>query len=105
MIALIDAYFDNINTYLPLLHRPTFERRLRENAHLEEQAFGAVVLLVCACGSRFSDDLRVRKDLSSRYSSGWSYYEQVATRRPALSNPSLYDLQQYCVCRVSICRL
>jgi hypothetical protein len=55
---LVDAYFTHMNIFLPLLHRPTFERGIREGMHLqgnvgEPGGFGATVLLVCAIGSRY----------------------------------------------------
>lgn len=44
---------------MPLLHRPTFERAIKEGLHLQDPKFGANVLLVCANGARFCDDPRV----------------------------------------------
>ena len=56
---LVDAYFTHLNIYLPLLHRPSFEKCLREGLHLIQVTFGAIVLLVCANGARWVDDPRV----------------------------------------------
>lgn len=59
LYSLVDLYFKRYNVLLPLLHRPTFEAQLAEKLHWRDPSFAAVVLLVCANGSRFSDDTRV----------------------------------------------
>jgi hypothetical protein len=96
---LVDLYFINMNSFLPLLHRPTFEKALREGVHHRDDGFAAVVLLVSAVGSRFSDDPRViLEGTNSPHSAGWSWFHQVQmVRRSLFSPPSLYDLQVYCV--------
>ncbi|KIP10237.1 hypothetical protein PHLGIDRAFT_115686 [Phlebiopsis gigantea 11061_1 CR5-6] len=57
--TLVASYFDIQNTYVPVLHRPTFERAIREGRHRREEDFGNVVLLVCALGSRWCTDRTV----------------------------------------------
>ncbi|KAK0480213.1 fungal-specific transcription factor domain-containing protein [Armillaria novae-zelandiae] len=98
LLSLIELYFANVNIFLPLLHRPTFERSIRENLHMKDEMFGAVLLLVCAVASRYSNDMRVLLDgEESRHSSGWKWFDQVQlVRKSLLSPPSLYDLQFYC---------
>jgi len=118
--SLIDLYFRYINTHLPLLHRPTFERAVAEGLHLraqnhetdgdDETMFSAVLLLVCAVASRYSNDERVLfnptqdtgEDKSGKkdwHSSGWKYFNQVqAMRKSILASPTLHDLQFYAVC-------
>ncbi|ELU41611.1 fungal specific transcription factor domain-containing protein [Rhizoctonia solani AG-1 IA] len=59
LASLVDLYFTRFNVILPLLHRPTFEAQLAQKLHWKDPSFAAVVLLVCANGSRFSDDTRV----------------------------------------------
>ncbi|KAJ6608507.1 fungal-specific transcription factor domain-containing protein [Mycena sp. CBHHK59/15] len=61
LFSLIALYFEHTNAYLPLLHRPSFERDVREGRHERrgEEGFGGTVLMVCAVGSRWSDDPRV----------------------------------------------
>uniref|UniRef100_A0A0W0F039 Zn(2)-C6 fungal-type domain-containing protein n=1 Tax=Moniliophthora roreri TaxID=221103 RepID=A0A0W0F039_MONRR len=97
MNDLVDLYFKNINIFIPLLHRPTFERDVAMKLHLKDDMFGAVLLLVCANGSRYSDDLRVLLDgVDSWTSCGWKWFDQVQAARTSLvSPPSLYDLQFY----------
>ena len=99
MTSLIDLYFTVRNVFLPLLHRPTFEREIAEGKHLWHVGFGGTVLLVCALASRISNDPRViLPETGTARSSGWKYFEQVHTIRSYyLASPSLYDLQNYCV--------
>lgn len=99
LIMLVDLYFENINIFLPLLHRPTFERSIHQGLHFRDEKFGANVLLVCANGSRFSDDPRVLLDgEKSRHSSGWKWFDQVQmVKKSFLAPPQLYDLQFYSV--------
>ncbi|KZV66805.1 hypothetical protein PENSPDRAFT_77534 [Peniophora sp. CONT] len=78
MDELVEHYFANINIFTPILHRPTFENDLRSYLHLRERNFGCVVLLVCALGSRFTDDRRVLVDGDqTRQSSGWKWFIQT----------------------------
>ncbi|EIN10080.1 hypothetical protein PUNSTDRAFT_102078 [Punctularia strigosozonata HHB-11173 SS5] len=98
LLTLVDHYFAETNNFLPILHRPSFERDVTDGLHLRDNGFGAVVLLVCAIGSRYVDDLRVLLDESSTYSAGWPWYNQVQmVRKSSLVPPRLYDVQQYCV--------
>ena len=56
MSELFDNYFRTIHASFPLLHRPTFLRAVGAGQHRAEEGFGAVVLLVCALGARFSNN-------------------------------------------------
>ncbi|KAF5342022.1 hypothetical protein D9611_002055 [Ephemerocybe angulata] len=97
--ALIDIYFQHVNLYLPLLHRPTFEKLVADGCHYENDSFASTLLLVCAIGARFSDDPRVLLDGEpSSHSAGWKWFEQVQmVKKSLLAPPSLYDLQFYCL--------
>ncbi|KAF9236278.1 fungal-specific transcription factor domain-containing protein [Melanogaster broomeanus] len=98
--SLIDLYFVHMNSITPLLHRPSFERKVMHAVHLRDPAFGAVYLLVCAVGSRFSDDPRVFLEETNYadHSVGWKYFEQVQmVRKTLLGTPCLEDLQVYCL--------
>lgn len=106
MMSLIQLYFSQNNLYLPLLHRPTFEKQLQSGLHLRDSGFACVLLLVCAVASRFSDDPRVllsdstidHEKIPSQQSAGWKYFDQVQMQRKSLITPvSLHDLQQYAV--------
>ncbi|KAJ7923815.1 fungal-specific transcription factor domain-containing protein [Mycena leptocephala] len=95
MGQLLELYFTHQNMYLPLLHRPTFERGVAKGLHLRDDGFAATVLVVCAIGSRWSMDPRVT---SAGLSCGWEWFNQV----PQVDNhlfgqTTLYDLQYYCL--------
>ncbi|KAF4613756.1 hypothetical protein D9613_007374 [Agrocybe pediades] len=95
--ALVNLYFARVNLYLPLLHRPTFEKFIKEGLHLSDNGFACVYLLVCAVGARFSEDPRVLLDgVESLQSAGWKWFEQVQiAKKSLLSPPTLYDIQLY----------
>lgn len=96
---LVDLYFRNMNDYMPLLHRPTFEQGIKEGLHHHDEGFGSTVLLVCANGARFTDDPRVLlDDHQIPQSAGWKWFQQVQmVRKSLLAPPRLYDLQIYAV--------
>jgi hypothetical protein len=96
--TLVDSYFTNVNLLFPLLHRPTFDRSVRNGLHSQDNGFARVLLMVCAIASRFVDDPRVLLDDSPSPSAGWKYFSQVEmTAIPLLTAPSLCDIQLYCV--------
>jgi hypothetical protein len=99
MVELVDLYFSHTNLLLPLLHRPTFDKGIKEGYHRQNSGFGATVLLVCATGSRYSTDPRVfLPDANSEHSAGWKWFDQVQiVPKSRLAPPNLYDLQKYCV--------
>lgn len=100
MFMLIDLFFTEVNVYTPLLHRPSFEKNIRDGLHLRDEGFGSTVLLVCAIGARFTEDKRVYlSDFSdSPLSCGWEWFKQVQMiRKSLLAPPRLYDLQIYCL--------
>lgn len=96
---LVSLFFINLNAFVPLLHRPTFEKGIASGQHLSDAGFANVVLAVCAVASRFLKDDRVLLEgFPSRHSSGYKWYRQMnlfheSTLRP----PSLYDVQAFCV--------
>lgn len=76
--SLVHLYFRRVNVFFPLFHIPTFWRRLEENEHLKDYWFGRNVLLVCALGSRYSDDPRVTVDPENpdTLTAGHKWFEQ-----------------------------
>ncbi|KAK6977508.1 Zn(2)-C6 fungal-type domain-containing protein [Favolaschia claudopus] len=98
---LTSCYFTHKNIYFPVLHRPTFERALASNLHLRDSAFGAVVLLVCAIGARFSDDPRLNRDEKEKEEPlrrGWEFFDQVPFGLDHIfETPGIYLLQYYCL--------
>lgn len=97
MWALINLYFDYVNALSPIVHRPTFEANVHDRLHLRNPKFGALLLMVCAMGSRFSDDPRIYVEgTDGPQSAGWNYFDQVSRiRRSLVAPPCLYDLQIY----------
>ncbi|KAK7017406.1 Zn(2)-C6 fungal-type domain-containing protein [Favolaschia claudopus] len=95
MSQFIDLYFIHQNIYLPVLHRPTFQRGIADDLHLRDDGFAATVLLVCAIGSRWSTDASIaEKGLAC----GWEWFKQVAyANNPLFKQAGLYDLQYYCL--------
>ncbi|KAG9308124.1 hypothetical protein JVU11DRAFT_12476 [Chiua virens] len=102
-LGLVHLYFVHINPLSPFLHRPSFERQVRQGVHSRNSSFGAVYLLVGACALRYSDDTRVFLDFVEsgihEHSAGWKYFEQVQmVRRTLLGPPCSEDLQTYNAC-------
>jgi hypothetical protein len=98
LYILIDAFFSEINSLWPLLHRPSFEQSIAEGMHLNDEDFASILLLVCAVASRLIDDPRVLVDGSPSLSAGWKYFNEVHLDGPSmLTPPSLADLQIRCV--------
>ncbi|KAJ7784059.1 fungal-specific transcription factor domain-containing protein [Mycena olivaceomarginata] len=89
--TLIDLYFTRQNVYLPLLHRPTFERGVAEGLHLRDDGFAGTVLLVCAIGTRWSTD---PGSASGGLECGWEWFNQVPLAGNRLLGPTtLSELQ------------
>ena len=99
LYSLVDLYFSQINLFLPLLHRPTFEKSINAGLHWKDSRFGEILLLVCALGSKYSEDSRTLLDDSSSYlSAGWKWFSQVQmVQKSFLIPPTLCDLQFHCV--------
>ncbi|KZV65400.1 hypothetical protein PENSPDRAFT_655777 [Peniophora sp. CONT] len=99
LTELVALFFKHTNTILPVLHRPSFERDLAEGRHLRESSFGVIVLCVCACASRLSDDTRCYMDGSQdRDSAGWRWFNQMRFVPNTAFNPmTVSDLQVYAI--------
>ncbi|KAK0228925.1 fungal-specific transcription factor domain-containing protein [Armillaria fumosa] len=100
--SLIGLYFTESNIFLPVLHRPSFERSVAGLTHLSDPFFATVLLAVCAIASRYSTDPRVLID-NEPSSSGWKWMQQILVDRRAntfSSPPLLYDCQTTCLVAV-----
>ncbi|KAF9533926.1 fungal-specific transcription factor domain-containing protein, partial [Crepidotus variabilis] len=96
IMDLVALYFKHINLFMPLFHRPTLERAIQDGLHLNDTSFALVVLLICAVGSRFSDDPRTRLEVDEPHSAGWKWFHQAITVQKTFVTPhSLHDLQYY----------
>ncbi|KAJ7131189.1 fungal-specific transcription factor domain-containing protein [Mycena epipterygia] len=97
--SLVSLYFSNVNKFLPLLHRPTFESGVRQQFHLIHAGFAKTLLLVCAVGARYSTDPRVAiPETPPAETAGWKWFDQVELSGHLVrAHPTLYDLQSYCL--------
>ena len=98
--TLIRSYFAWYNAYLPLIHRPTFDKAVSEGLYFRDQGFASVFLLVCALGARFSDDPRaLLPGYDDCASAGWHWFHQASSAFQMVNYapPRLYDLQSACV--------
>ncbi|KAJ7027786.1 fungal-specific transcription factor domain-containing protein [Mycena alexandri] len=94
MLSLISNFFSHVNVFLPILHRPTFERSFKANQHLHDDGFARTLLLICALGARCADDPHVEHP-GTRNTNGWKWFSQV--QLTVYRQPTLYDLQCYCL--------
>ncbi|KZV67461.1 hypothetical protein PENSPDRAFT_688084 [Peniophora sp. CONT] len=98
LVVLVDLYFDNLNPYMTVLHRPTFMRYLSLGLYNVDISFGFLLLNVCANGARFSEDPRVMLPGAEAQSAGWHWFNQVRGRSFMHNGSSrLYDLQSICL--------
>lgn len=100
MSQLVNLYFQELNIYLPVLHRPTFERSIQSQLHFRDNGFASALLLVCAIGARWSSDKRacVYGGSCKKESRGWAWFNDVQEQRIAYTSfPGLYDLQFFAV--------
>ncbi|KIY68056.1 hypothetical protein CYLTODRAFT_422004 [Cylindrobasidium torrendii FP15055 ss-10] len=98
LMDLMDLYFNQRPSHLPVLYQPHFRRDVAQGRHLLEPSFAGVVLLVCAIASRNSSDPRVLSDGTTKQTAGWKYYS-VTSRlaRPVHLSPTLDDIQMCCL--------
>ncbi|KAF8315654.1 hypothetical protein DL93DRAFT_2112063 [Clavulina sp. PMI_390] len=93
---LFDLFFLHFTPFLPVIHQPTFEAQYKSGLHHKNRSFAKSVLLVCAIGSRYSDDPRVYLEEIGRQSAGWKWFTQIGDPKPpAYAFASLHDIQCY----------
>ncbi|KXN92472.1 hypothetical protein AN958_08031 [Leucoagaricus sp. SymC.cos] len=101
---LVDLYFCHSNAYLPLLHRPTFERYWREGLHHSNVWFATLCIMIFAVASRWNEDggKTLAEWLQSRDSwkaAGWKWFFvalDVHCGRRSLSCPAtLLEIQTF----------
>ncbi|KAJ7452341.1 putative fungal-specific transcription factor [Mycena galericulata] len=95
LATLVELYFDNVNCYHPTLHRPTFERKVKDKLYLQDHRFAGTLLMVCSLGARHSDDPRVFLEGESNFhTAGWKWHNQVRViPKHLIYKPNLYELQ------------
>ncbi|KAJ6502500.1 fungal-specific transcription factor domain-containing protein [Mycena sanguinolenta] len=93
--VLLEFYFTQVNCYYPILHRPTFERKLKDHLHLRDHRFAATLLMACSLGACHSEDPRVfLEGTDDPYSAGWKWHNQVRViPKHLIYKPNLYELQ------------
>ncbi|KAF7347300.1 Fungal-trans domain-containing protein [Mycena venus] len=87
---------------MPVLHRPSFERSVREGLHLTDMQFGGLLLSVLAVASWYSKDPRVFVDGDTSLSAGWLFYKQIWTS-PKKFEPTISEVQMYCLLTLYTC--
>ncbi|KAK0430726.1 fungal-specific transcription factor domain-containing protein [Armillaria borealis] len=100
MLTLVTLYFTHCNSYLPLLHRPTFEKAMADGEHWTDHLYAGTLLLVCALGARHSNDPRIFSTQPGGSEAGWKYFEQLTSFQTALqdrTSTTLYELQIHCL--------
>ncbi|PBK67159.1 hypothetical protein ARMSODRAFT_938302 [Armillaria solidipes] len=100
MLTLVTLYFTHYNSYLPLLHRPTFEKAMADGEHWTDHLYAGTLLLVCALGARHSNDPRIFSTQPGGSEAGWKYFEQLTSFQTALqdrTSTTLYELQIHCL--------
>ncbi|KAJ7627766.1 fungal-specific transcription factor domain-containing protein [Mycena polygramma] len=96
MSSLVLLYFANINAFIPVLHRPTFEQGVFQGFHLRQEHFASTLLLVCALGSLYLPE--ASKLYPDRLNLAWTCYDQVEFCGHSLRRrPTTSDLQAYCL--------
>ncbi|ODO02940.1 hypothetical protein I350_05782 [Cryptococcus amylolentus CBS 6273] len=98
---LIDAYFDHVDRFLPLLNRPRFQQEYDRALWRSHYGFSRVCLMVFANGAKFVQDPRVKlsqEDLqdteSASFTAGWRYFRAfINMGQNPLQCPTLFDLQ------------
>jgi hypothetical protein len=96
MHSLVSLFFSNVNLFIPVLHRPTFEECVHQRLHMRNLGFGTLLLLVCSLGALYVTELAISH--AERQKLAWKWYNQVELCGHSLRHPpTLYDIQAYCV--------
>ncbi|KAF7331675.1 Fungal-trans domain-containing protein [Mycena kentingensis (nom. inval.)] len=92
MWTLCALYFEHQHPYLPLLHRPSFERDLSAGLHTRDRAFGGVVLLVCGIGARYFSEL------DDEFCRGCQFFDQIQLELDYMfAPPTIHTMQLFCL--------
>lgn len=99
--SLVELYFENINSWFPILHKPTFLRERASGMGSRVPSFHALECAVCALGARFTDDPRVfptippgEAELHGKQAAGSTFFlGAMRSATPWVMAATLYDLQ------------
>ncbi|KAF5346419.1 hypothetical protein D9758_012744 [Tetrapyrgos nigripes] len=75
---LIEIYFEKINIYMPLLHRPTFTRAVKEGLHLHDEQFGGLMTALFLSSSSIPHGAWALTGLGVRYAQEMGAHRQQA---------------------------
>ncbi|CAK5278076.1 unnamed protein product [Mycena citricolor] len=95
ILSLMDLYWERVHPLMPILHRPTFERSIRENAHRRDVGFGQVLLAALANASRFAEDSSVFLDGCLPLSAGHKFIHQTMDMHRTHLEPTLHSAQYF----------
>lgn len=92
-VALVNIFFEHLNTQFPLLHQPTFFRQWGEELYKRNLWFACLCMSIFALSSRWSDDPRVLPKGDPKQENGdldwtragWDYFTLGLS-----SNPSMF---------------
>lgn len=102
LYKLVDTYFREVNIFMPILHRPTFENAVGDGLHLRDAGFGSLLLVVCAVATTFSNGEAF--DYATRSSRVSPWFLQVQRSNQSILGPvRLYDVQMAFVGCLSEC--
>ncbi|KAK4702738.1 hypothetical protein P7C70_g3481, partial [Phenoliferia sp. Uapishka_3] len=99
---LILAYFQHVNTILPIVHRPSFERAIAAGMLETDPSFRRLVLMIFALGARFHKNSRIpvpesvkKMDASAReHAAGFDFFMAATGDITSnLTTSTLFDIQ------------
>ncbi|KAF9514626.1 hypothetical protein BS47DRAFT_1485011 [Hydnum rufescens UP504] len=91
--SLIALFFRHVAPTLPVLDRRNFEDAFNRRLHMESSQLEALVLLVCAIGSTYSNDPRITSNSGNTPGDGWRYFLHGRDWLQCLTPPTLPELQ------------
>jgi hypothetical protein len=104
---LFNLYFEHSNPYLPLLHRPTFDRQWKSQLHRENVWFAMNCMLIFGLASRWIKG--TEEGASDRSDSGvdwaamrWKWFslslDAMLVQRSLFGAATLLEIQSLAVC-------
>jgi Fungal specific transcription factor domain len=91
--SLIALFFRHVAPTFPVLDRRKFEDAFNRRLHRESGQHEALVLLVCAIGSTYSNDPRIASNSGNTPGDGWRYFLHGRDWLQCLTPATLPELQ------------
>ncbi|ORY82329.1 fungal-specific transcription factor domain-domain-containing protein [Leucosporidium creatinivorum] len=103
---LVEAYFEQVNNVMVILHRPYFERCIKAGMLESDSSFRSLYFMVLALGSRWiTDDPRLvppsapSHPTGANQSRGFDFFRaSSASASPTLVSATLFDIQCSLLC-------